>query len=362
VPVVVYERERWPRVKVCGDGLNPASVAELASLGLGRPSGPRLTGTLVSGPAERAFIGGWPATSPDGTTEPRVRSDARLLAAAVAAGARFESGVAVRAVASGALELEAGGRRTTAPRTATIVLADGARAGRARARLSRASPAARRLPRLRGPARAARAGLSGALRAGVPPGLRVALPLGDRPRERRGGARRPGRRSRSAACLARAQRHRPGRARPGCPARERPRRRHSRRPGDPQPRRCPPARRRGGRGRSALGRGRLAGDGDGSALRDRVARRGRRATRNRGGVRALARGLRCEQSRGAAHAPTLRVARGPARGARGATATARRSRRCDGYFAKTDAAWFWGTFGAALRARRPARHGEGAPR
>lgn len=39
VPVVIYERERWPRVKVCGDGLTPASVAELASLGLGRPSG-----------------------------------------------------------------------------------------------------------------------------------------------------------------------------------------------------------------------------------------------------------------------------------------------------------------------------------
>jgi len=363
VPVVIYERERWPRVKVCGDGLTPASVAELASLGLGRPSGPRLTGTLVSDPAEQTFIGGWPAASPDGTTEPRVRSDARLLAAAVAAGARFEPGVTVRAVASAALELEASGRRTTAPRTATIVLADGATGGLAR---ELGFPGHRlRLAAYRGYA---------ALHAPLGPEYQVHYARDFLP---------------GYAWLFPSE---TGRVNVGAVLGGR---------GDVR------AALRAWLGRSAIARAALGSDSRLEDGRGGVIPVGR-ATRSRGDVHLLgdaagvadplsAEGVSQAMATGRLFATAWLDANGEPHGTAAAYArslaafdannrealrmrrlfgwladplvalAARRPELADhvvatGYFAKTDAAWFWGTFGAALRARRPVRHGERASR
>ena len=87
---VLYERSPWPREKACGDGLTPASLATLASLGIALPDRPGLAGTLVSGPRERSFRASFPAASGEGTTVSRAVFDATLVRAAIAAGARFE--------------------------------------------------------------------------------------------------------------------------------------------------------------------------------------------------------------------------------------------------------------------------------
>jgi len=363
VDVVVYERERWPRVKVCGDGLTPASVAELAALGLGRPTGPRLTGTLVSGPAERAFIAGWPAAFPDGTTEPRVRSDARLVAAAVAAGARFEPGVAVRAVASGELELEAGGRRSTVPRTATVILADGATGGLARA--LGFPEHRRRFAAYRGYA---------LLRAPLGPEYQVhyaheflpgyAWLFPSETGRANVGAVLGGRGDVRAALQAWFGRSAIARAALGSNARLEDG--------------------RGGVipvGRAVRSRGSVHLLGDAAGVADPLSAEGVSQAMATGRLFATAwlaadgepvrtaatyaaslaafdannrEALRMRRLFGALADPLVALAARRPQLAEHVVAT--------GYFAKTDAAWFWGTFAAALRARRPVRHGERAPR
>lgn len=123
--VVLYERDAWPREKACGDGLTPSSIAQLERLGIALPDRLPLRGTFVSGPSERAFRADWPGGLPNGTTMRRSAFDATLVAAAVAAGARFESRTAVDGCAGGRIALRGATSREPA-RFDAVVLADGA--------------------------------------------------------------------------------------------------------------------------------------------------------------------------------------------------------------------------------------------
>jgi geranylgeranyl reductase family protein len=118
--VDLYEKASWPRAKTCGDGLTPASVAQLAELGLTLPSAPQLETTLISGPSEVAVRAGWPAGFPPGTTLERRRFDELLVTAATSAGARFADRTTVRSID----ELRAD----------AVLLADGATGGLAHKR------------------------------------------------------------------------------------------------------------------------------------------------------------------------------------------------------------------------------------
>lgn len=96
--VLVVDRDEFPRDKLCGDTLNPGAVALLASLGLhGGPLAGALplAGMVVTGPlaaVEARYPGGVA-----GLALTRRALDAWLLDQAVRAGARFESGLVVRA-------------------------------------------------------------------------------------------------------------------------------------------------------------------------------------------------------------------------------------------------------------------------
>src|SRR6187549_2991387 len=97
VRVFLIDREPFPRHKLCGDTLNPGAVRRLAALGLS--DGPlaravRLTGMRVTGP--RASVVGRYGDGVAALALPRRDLDAWLLGQAVAAGARFESGLVVR--------------------------------------------------------------------------------------------------------------------------------------------------------------------------------------------------------------------------------------------------------------------------
>jgi flavin-dependent dehydrogenase len=99
VRVHLLDRARFPRDKLCGDTLNPGSLAILDRHGIGdsvrRLSIP-VTGMMVTGP-------GWTSVTADygpdiyGAAIRRRDLDALLVDAAVNAGARFESGVSVTA-------------------------------------------------------------------------------------------------------------------------------------------------------------------------------------------------------------------------------------------------------------------------
>jgi geranylgeranyl reductase family protein len=95
--VIMLDRERFPRDKLCGDTLNPGAVSLLRSLRLGpgplddaRP----LHGMIVSGPG-RAVEARYP-DGQHGLAIVRRDLDAWLVERAVAAGARFEDGMVVK--------------------------------------------------------------------------------------------------------------------------------------------------------------------------------------------------------------------------------------------------------------------------
>lgn len=151
VRVWLLEREVFPRPKLCGDTINPGAVATLATLGL--TGGPltdahRLAGMIVSGPhveVRGAYAGGQVALALS-----RARLDEWLAQAAVAAGARLECGVRVRAplwrgaVVAGVEISGTDGRSIRVPALMTIA-ADGRRSVLARAAgLSRHPSAPRR--------------------------------------------------------------------------------------------------------------------------------------------------------------------------------------------------------------------------
>lgn len=96
VRVTLLDRARFPRDKLCGDTLNPGTLAILRRLGLEAAAthgALALTGMRLTGPGVSVE-----ATYPRGLTAAAITRralDARLLEAAIAAGARFEDQVAV---------------------------------------------------------------------------------------------------------------------------------------------------------------------------------------------------------------------------------------------------------------------------
>jgi flavin-dependent dehydrogenase len=95
--VLLVDRARFPRDKLCGDTLNPGAVALLGRLGLS--GGPcdralRLNGMRLTGPGA-AVSARYPPNAP-GLALRRLDLDQWLLDEAIRAGARFESGIVVR--------------------------------------------------------------------------------------------------------------------------------------------------------------------------------------------------------------------------------------------------------------------------
>jgi flavin-dependent dehydrogenase len=97
IGVQVIDRARFPRDKLCGDTLNPGSLAILDRLGIGdcvRGSAMPVSGMTVTGPG--ASVSAAYPRGLRGASMTRRELDQRLLNAAIAAGARFEPGVTIR--------------------------------------------------------------------------------------------------------------------------------------------------------------------------------------------------------------------------------------------------------------------------
>ncbi len=111
--VVLLEKARFPRDKICGDGLTPRAVRELAQLGVPTPEQDgwtRTKGLRIVGGGHR-FQLDWPETDhfpPYGLVRKRVELDEILARYAVAKGARLVEGANV----TGALRAEGTGRIT----------------------------------------------------------------------------------------------------------------------------------------------------------------------------------------------------------------------------------------------------------
>lgn len=134
--VLVVDRARFPRHKLCGDTLNPGALALLAHVGLGAvaDTGVPLDGMMVTGPSGARIIGDY-GEGVAGRALPRAVLDARLVDEAVRAGAQVREGVRVveplydesgpRTQVRGAV-LDVEGRRVRIPALVTIA-ADGRR-------------------------------------------------------------------------------------------------------------------------------------------------------------------------------------------------------------------------------------------
>jgi flavin-dependent dehydrogenase len=137
VRVLLVDRSRFPRDKLCGDTLNPGAMAVLRTLGLAGPvesAGVPLEGMTVTGP-HGVCVEATYAAGQRGYAMSRRELDIRLVEAAAAAGAQVELGVRVCAplVEEDAavprvrgVELAARGRRVRLPATVTVA-ADGRR-------------------------------------------------------------------------------------------------------------------------------------------------------------------------------------------------------------------------------------------
>ena len=95
--VTLVDRARFPRDKLCGDTINPGALAILGRLGLAgvTDGGLRIEGMIVSGGGGVRVVGAYGGDQ-RGISLPRRVLDARLLEAAVGAGARIEEGVQIR--------------------------------------------------------------------------------------------------------------------------------------------------------------------------------------------------------------------------------------------------------------------------
>lgn len=151
--VTLFDRARFPREKLCGDTINPGALAILRRLLLDSVTegGLRVHGMVVSGEGGVRVTGVYGGEQ-SGVALPRRVLDARLLEAAVAAGARVEEAVLVqgpliapdgRTVQGLELRSQAG---RSERRTGTVTIAaDGAYSRVARAvRLVRTPAAPRR--------------------------------------------------------------------------------------------------------------------------------------------------------------------------------------------------------------------------
>jgi menaquinone-9 beta-reductase len=103
VNVTLLDRAEFPRDKLCGDSINPGAMALLRRHGLATDvatTGVPIRGMLVTGPG-RAEVNGRYADGVAGCSLRRRELDARLLDAAIRAGARFEANVRVTAATTG---------------------------------------------------------------------------------------------------------------------------------------------------------------------------------------------------------------------------------------------------------------------
>jgi flavin-dependent dehydrogenase len=135
--VRILDRATFPRDKLCGDTVNPGTLARLHALGVGAEverRGLRVDGMLVSGERGVRVEGRYPPGR-WGRAILRRDLDGLLLQAAIAAGCQFEPGVAVRGAAveeSAAARRVVGvrvgeGRRETTIGAAITIAADGRR-------------------------------------------------------------------------------------------------------------------------------------------------------------------------------------------------------------------------------------------
>ncbi|MBI4886667.1 MAG: NAD(P)/FAD-dependent oxidoreductase [Acidobacteria bacterium] len=135
VPVRLVDRAVFPRPKLCGDTVNPGTLALLDRLGAGgavRAAGRPFTGMTVTGPAGVSVTADYP-DGRAGVAIERSALDALLVQAAIDAGADFGPAVDVtrpRIDAGGArvTGVEAGrGSRRVAIEAALVIAADGRR-------------------------------------------------------------------------------------------------------------------------------------------------------------------------------------------------------------------------------------------
>ena len=97
--VRLVDRARFPRDKLCGDTLNPGTLSILDRLGIAAPVRQRalaITGMDVTGPRNTRVSADYPGGL-RGASITRRDLDVLLVEAATSAGARFDSGVIVRA-------------------------------------------------------------------------------------------------------------------------------------------------------------------------------------------------------------------------------------------------------------------------
>jgi len=99
VRVRLVDRARFPRDKLCGDTVNPGSLAILDRLGVSGPVRRRamaITGMDITGPAGASVSARYPAGI-RGASLTRRDLDMVLLESAITAGVMFDSGIIVRA-------------------------------------------------------------------------------------------------------------------------------------------------------------------------------------------------------------------------------------------------------------------------
>lgn len=133
VLVRLIDRARFPRDKLCGDTVNPGTLAMLDRLGIAdrvRERGVAITGMSITGPGGARVSANYPAGIA-GAALTRRELDAVLLEAATAAGVIFDEGVSVRApiLATGATRVK-GARVSTGGRdrdhdARIVIAADG---------------------------------------------------------------------------------------------------------------------------------------------------------------------------------------------------------------------------------------------
>ncbi len=135
--VLMVDRARFPRDKLCGDTLNPGTLAILRRLGMAAcpdREGLPIDGMLVTGEARVSIRGRYPHPL-TGRAISRRDLDAALVREATAAGAAFDSGVTVQApfITAPGRETTIGGvwvggaRRARAVRARVTIAADGRR-------------------------------------------------------------------------------------------------------------------------------------------------------------------------------------------------------------------------------------------
>jgi len=137
--VLLVDRARFPRDKLCGDSINPGTLACLRRLGLSAwvdAHGTPIDGMLVTGPGGVGVRGRYPDLV-QGRTARRRDLDGHLLTEAARAGASIDEGVVVRGAVVigdeggvarvGGLRVSSRGRREETVRARVTIAADGRR-------------------------------------------------------------------------------------------------------------------------------------------------------------------------------------------------------------------------------------------